>query len=88
MRAAIDLLLCRANSEETDKYTSAIAVLKAAERVDREAALQFIREIDADYFVQYPEGPNESEILKAERKRMAAMFSCIRALLESLPEKT
>lgn len=42
MREAIDLLFCRANSEETSKYDSAISVLIAAERVDKKRGLECI----------------------------------------------
>ena len=42
-----------------------------------------MRELEADLFVQTPEGPNEPDYLKAERKRTARCFLAINALIES-----
>jgi len=53
----------------------------------KEQMRQFMRELEADLFVQTPEGPNEPDYLKAERKRTAQCFSAINALIESSGEK-
>lgn len=42
---------------------------------------QFVRELDADLFVQCPEGPNESAQLKAERVRTRKNFDMLFALI-------
>jgi len=55
--------------------------------ITKEQMRQFMRELEADLFVQAPEGPNEPDYLKAERKRTAQCFSAINALIGSSGEK-
>ena len=55
--------------------------------ITREEMLQFMREVDADMFVQFPEGPGEPEYLVAERRRWRLMVDAISALIESSGEK-
>ncbi len=42
---------------------------------------QFVRELDADMFVQYPIQPNESDEIRRERVRVRKNFDLLQALL-------
>ena len=79
MRAAIDLLMRRANSEETGKYDSAVSVLKAAEKVDKEAV---------EFFLFETMEPRSYEISsKSPSNIYRTGKNHVEALLESLLDK-
>jgi len=74
LQPVIDLLIRTASREETNKYTAGVAVLKAAEKVDKELALTLLIQ---DFYV---DARDEQFDGKLEIKNQ------IRTLLESLPD--